>query len=118
MKKAGEIISALFKESFGNEFMDTARANASLFSSWSEIVAEAWQSKYSRRDLNANVEDIPPAAAHSRISELEQGLLLVEADHPGWIQILQTKKQELLVTAQRRYPELGIRSIAFRLSRS
>ena len=106
MKKAGEVISALFKENFGLEFMETARANAGLFSSWAEIVKEAWLS-----------DDIPAAASHSRICELEKGLLLVEADHPGWIQILQTKQTELLAAAERRYPELGIRSIAFKLSR-
>jgi len=122
MKKAGEVISALFKENFGNEFMEIARSNAGLFSSWSEIVAEAWQGKIKVSALedsvkNPGLEDLPPAAAHSRICELERGLLLVEADHPGWIQILQTKRQELLAAAGRRYPELGIRSIAFKLSR-
>ena len=105
MKKAGDVISALFKENFGSEFVETARSNAELFSSWAEIVAEAWK----------NPE--PAAASHSRISELEKGLLLVEADHPGWIQILQTKQNELLAAAKRRYPELGIKNIAFKLSR-
>jgi predicted nucleic acid-binding Zn ribbon protein len=105
MKKAGDVISALFKENFGSEFVETARSSAELFSSWSEIVAEAWK----------NPE--PAAASHSRISELEKGLLLIEADHPGWIMTLQTKQHELLEAAQRRYPELDIRSLAFKLSR-
>jgi len=123
MKKAGEIISALFKENFGHNFMETARSNAGLFSSWSEIVAEALQVKtkaYQPKEAEQQTDlvDIPAAAAHSRICELEQGLLLVEADHPGWMQMLQIKKQELLATAQKKYPELGIRSIAFKLSRS
>jgi hypothetical protein len=114
MRKASEVISALFKENFGSEFMETARANAGLFSSWAEIVAEAFEPKGSGFN---KAEDIP-AAAHSRIQELERGLLLVEADHPGWVQILQTKQQELLVAAKRRYPELDIRNIAFKLSRN
>ena len=57
------------------------------------------------------------AALHSRIHELQKGVLLVEADHPGWIQILQTGQAELLLSVQRRYPELEVREIAFRLSR-
>ena len=89
--------------------METARSTAGLFSSWAQVVAEVWpQGKYG---------DIPAAAVHSRIKELERGLLLVEADHPGWIQILQTKQQELLTAVRRRYPELDVRAIAFRLSR-
>ena len=112
MKKAGEVIAALFRENFGEKFMETARSNASLFSSWTEIVTEAWQSK-----TRPEAEDVPAAAVHSRIRELERGMLLVETDHPGWIQILQTKQSELLAVAERRYPELGIKNIAFRLSR-
>ena len=111
MRKAGDIITELFRENFGPEFMETARSNAGLFSSWKEIVTEVWP----RADLGP--EDIPAAAVHSRIWELERGLLLVEADHPGWIQILQTKQAEILAVVKRRYPELGIRGIAFRLSR-
>jgi len=116
MKKAGEIISALFKENFGDKFMETARSSAGLFTSWAEIVAEAWQNKEGASQ-DPDLEDIPAAASHSRICELEKGLLLVEADHPGWIQILQTKQHELLAAAQRRYPELDIQNIAFKLSR-
>ena len=107
MKKAGEVLSALFRENFGDTFLETARSNAGLFSSWTQIVTEAWQSE----------EDSSAAASHSRICELEKGQLLVETDHPGWIQILQTKQQELLEIMQRRYPELSIRSLAFKLSR-
>ena len=100
MRKAGDILSDFFREKFGPQFMETARSTSGLFSSWARVV-----------------EDIPAAAAHSRIRELERGILLVEADHPGWIQILQTKQGELLSVVQSRYPELDIRGIAFRLSR-
>jgi hypothetical protein len=49
--------------------------------------------------------------------ELERHVLLIEADHPGWIQILQTKQRELLSQFQRRFPDLAITGISFRLSR-
>ena len=115
MRKAGDIISALFRENFGTEFIKTARSTAGLFSSWTQVVAEVWPRSFG--DENT-IEDIPAAAAHSRIQELERGVLLVEADHPGWIQILQTKHQELLSAIGRRYPDMGIRTIAFRLSKN
>ena len=112
VKKAGDIVNAWFSVQYGPGFMETARSSAGLFSSWNDVVAEVWPA-----GLDQRKDDIPAAASHSRIGELEQGMLLVEADHPGWIQILQTKQHELLSVVQRRYPQLGIRGIAFRLSR-
>ena len=109
MRKAGDIVTALFSEKFGPQFMETARSTAALFSSWARVVTEVWP-----RTID---DEIPAVAVHSRIRELERGVLQVEADHPGWIQILQTRQGELLSAAQRRYPELDIRAIAFRLSR-
>jgi len=117
MKKAGDIISALFREEFGPEFMDTARATTGLFSSWAQIIKEVWPQSGQDDPDNPGFEDTPAAAVHSRIKELERGILLIEADHPGWIQILQTKQSGLLSAVQRRYTELNIRGIAFRLSR-
>jgi hypothetical protein len=114
LRKAGDIVSALFRERFGPEFMETARSNADLFSSWERVVSEVWPRSF---DSDRDKDEVPAAAVHSRIRELELELLLIEADHPGWIQILQTKQTELLSVVQRRYPELGIRGIAFRLSR-
>jgi len=105
MRKAGDIIKSMFSEKFGPGFMETARSTSGLFSSWAQVVAELWP----------NPEQT--IALHSRIRELERGMLLVEADHPGWIQILQTKQGELLSAVQRRYPELDILAISFRLSR-
>ena len=117
MKKAGDIIAALFKEEFGPEFMESARAASGLFSSWAQIVKEVWTQPGQDDSDNSGFEDIPAAAVHSRIKELERGTLLIEADHPGWIQILQTKQSRLLSVVRRRYKELDIRGISFRLSR-
>jgi len=117
MKKAGDFISALLREQFGPEFMDTARLTTGLFSSWVQIVKEVWPQSVQADSDNQGFDDIPAVAVHSRIKELERGILLIEADHPGWIQILQTKQGGLLSAVQRRYRELNIRGIAFRLSR-
>ena len=112
MRKAGDIISGLFKQRFGEDFMENARLSAELFSSWEKTVCQVWPCGEDQKN-----EDIPAAAVHSRIKELERGVLFVEADHPGWIQILQTKQAELLLAIQRRCPKLDIRGIAFRLSK-
>jgi hypothetical protein len=99
MKKAGDLLSAIFDE----KLLKKARGYSDLFSSWEEITKK---------------QGIPAASAHSRVVELERFVILVEADHPGWIQLLQTKQRELLTAVQRRFPELTITGISFRLSRA
>ncbi|GHV86838.1 hypothetical protein AGMMS50255_1340 [Spirochaetia bacterium] len=98
MKRAGELLSAFFDEGL----IKKAQGYSNLFSAWQKITAKC---------------GISAAADHSRIRELERCVLLVEADHPGWIQLLQTKQQKLLSDAQRRFPDLTITGISFMLSR-
>jgi hypothetical protein len=114
MRKASDIIIELFGDKFGTEFAEAGGSAAGLFSSWPVIIADAWPRFH---DEKKSANDIPAAAVHSRIRELERGILLVEADHPGWLQILQTQQAELLQAAQCRYRDLDIRGIAFRLGR-
>ena len=55
--------------------------------------------------------------AHSRIADLRAGVLTVEADHPGWLQLLQWHQGELVERLALAFPNLGIRALQFRLSR-
>ena len=111
VRKAGDVLLELFRDKFGRDFEENARSNAGLFSSWEKITAEIWPPD---EDGSNNA----PVGFHSKIKSLERGVLIIEADHPGWVQILQTKKAELLSLVRRLYPELEIRSIALRLGRS
>jgi hypothetical protein len=99
MKSAGELLSSFFSDHFDGGIMEKARGFRDFFSSWASLLETCL---------------IPQAADHSRIVELERHVALVEADHPGWVQILQTKQRELLEALQRRYPGLEIRGLAFR----
>ncbi|MCL2878763.1 MAG: DUF721 domain-containing protein, partial [Treponema sp.] len=82
IKKAGEMLSALFREQFDPETLENARISTELFSS-------SWPAA-------AKKAGIPSASDHCRIRELERGILVIEAEHPGWVQILQTKQKNLL----------------------
>jgi hypothetical protein len=73
-----------------------------MFSSWDAVTKE---------------QRIASAADHSRVVDLDHYVVLVEADHPGWIQILQTKQEGLLNSFRRRFPSLIINGISFRLSK-
>ncbi len=49
------------------------------------------------------------------MAEVENGIVIVEADHPSWIQLLQMRQEEMLVAIRKGWPELSVRGIAFRL---
>lgn len=90
-------VSALLANFFDEGKLRSGERYASFFSSWATIVGSR-------------------LAAHSRVADIDKGLLLVEADHPGWIQLLQLRQSSILEDAARRFPELGLRGIGFRLS--
>ncbi|MBQ9237848.1 MAG: DUF721 domain-containing protein [Treponema sp.] len=54
-------------------------------------------------------------AAHTKLVDLKNGTLLVETDHPGWIQILQLYSDFILTGLRRNYSGSSIQSLAFRL---
>jgi len=97
MKTAGSILSALFDEGF----MKKAQGVSKLFDSWTDITEK---------------NKIAAAGDHSRIKDLENGILLIEADHPGWKQILQAKQEKLLYDFRYRFPDMNISGIALKLS--
>ena len=55
-------------------------------------------------------------AAHSRIIDLKNGVLLVEADHPGWIELLQLRKNYILRGLSMYARNMGVQTLAFRLA--
>ena len=98
MKTAGDILSVLFDR----QFMEKAQEYSKLFDSWADITEK---------------NGITAASAHSRIKDLDRGILLVETDHPGWKQILQTKQSKLLNDYRRRFPDLEISGLSFMLGK-
>ena len=52
---------------------------------------------------------------HSSVCELKNGILLVEADHPGWIQMLQMNSDYIVRGLKMYASELKICSLAFKL---
>lgn len=59
----------------------------------------------------------PNIASHSRPVDVRNGIVFVEAEHPGWIQLLQMNQHRILEKLRSGFPELGISGIAFRLAR-
>ena len=55
---------------------------------------------------------------HSNVIEIKNNILLIEADHPGWIQMFHMNKKYILNGLKMFVPELNIVSLAFRLKGS
>lgn len=53
-------------------------------------------------------------AGNTRVVDLKNGVLLVETDHPGWIQYLKMYQKFILNGLKMEIPELNIKSLAFR----
>jgi hypothetical protein len=98
MRTAGELLPLILDE----KIIKKAQTHSALASSWAGITER---------------NKIPAAADHSRILDLDHGVLHIETDHPGWLQIFQIKQDTLLTSVKARFPDLAISGIAFRLSR-
>jgi hypothetical protein len=92
VKSVRELLSAFFDD----EKLSRGSRYAEFFTSWKFLVGDQ-------------------LAAHSRVAEVERGILIVEAEHPGWIQLLQLRQSTILEGITTRFPELCLRSIVFRL---
>lgn len=91
MKKASDLINVMMDSILQN---DAQREAVSLFSAWSKI---------------AGVNE----GSHSKIEEIENGVVLVKVDHPGWLQKLEMKRSGILKKLQKNYPELAIKAVRF-----
>jgi len=92
MERAGELLEAflrLHNISGGEEYV-------AFFKSWHRMVGT----------------DI---AAHTRVTDIRNGALKVEVDHPGWMQMLQMRKDEIVRKVAKQYPALEITNLHMRL---
>ncbi len=93
IRKASDLVGAILSP----EIARTAGTWAGFFSSWDRAAGER-------------------LAAHSRPVDVKNGIVVVEAEHPGWIQLLQMQQDRILSSIAAAFPELGIKGIAFRLA--
>jgi predicted nucleic acid-binding Zn ribbon protein len=91
MKKAGDILKVLM-ERIESEKGTAYRQSVQVFREWDRIVGEK-------------------LAAHSTVRDLENGFLVVDIDHPGWLQLLQMKEREIVNRIRKFYPELELKGL-------
>ncbi len=91
-RKASEVLNALFS-GFDS---DGLRQSNDFIRGWKETVGDK-------------------ISSHSRVVDVDRGILTVEVDHPGWNQQIQYLKKRIIGNLSKAFPELGIVSIAVRV---
>ena len=92
MEKAGDIL----KQLLDTKQRQNAAHYSSLFKGWEGMVGA-------------------PMDQHSWVKDIVNNILLVEVDHPGWMQMLFFKKRQILSSLKKAYPDLAISDISIRL---
>ncbi len=87
-KGAAEIL----KSYFDNQQINQAEEYHSFFSSWRDLAG---------LDL----------ASHSSPKDIRNNTLIVDADHPGWVQMIYMKKKTILKNIRSRFPLLDINDL-------
>ena len=78
-------------------------------------IVTSWEKVLMRIKSNINENEGRNIASHTRVLDLKNGILLVEADHPGWIELVQLHKKFILKGLKMEVPELKIETLAFKL---
>src|SRR6267378_4170221 len=90
MKKAADLVQSVLD---AWNLSDT-KGYTSFLGSWAGIVGI---------DLNE----------HCKPADVRRGVLLVEVDHPGWLQKFKMQERQFLKEVQNRFSQLGIRRFGF-----
>lgn len=93
MRRVDELIQR-FLDSVGQS--EEGSQYVGLFRSWQPIVGER-------------------IAAHAQPVDVRGHSLIVEADHPGWVQMVMMKRSQIIREIGRRYPQLSITGLTVRV---
>lgn len=103
ISKADELITNIFS-GIGNSSKEASK----IVLLWNEVL---FSIKNSKLDASQLVD-------HSKILDLKNGILVVETDHPGRIQLLQMYKNYIQTGLNKKLSELKIKNIIFRLKKN
>jgi predicted nucleic acid-binding Zn ribbon protein len=92
MKKVGDLLREYLRERgwLGGNPYDQ------LFARWEEIVGNKM-------------------ASHARLVDVRNGILVVEVDHPGWLQMFRLRQDALLETVRGALPDVLLEGIRVRV---
>lgn len=94
---------------FSNIERKKAEESDNILKFWRAVVESIKSNGRNGANLGKNL------ASHSRVIDLKNGILLVEADHPAWIQTLKIYQKYIITGLNRKISDVKISSLAFRL---
>lgn len=111
MAYGDNLISAeeLIITAFANIDRAEAERNNKLLKTWRTTLESIRSNAKNGENLGVNLY------SHSRVIDLKNEILLIEADHPAWIQTLRIYQKYILTGLKRGVPDVKISSLAFRL---
>ena len=102
-------VAQLINKIFTNISAEDVEKSYEMENAWKEILLSI---KSSNSYEGRNMLD------HSHIVDLKNKTLLVETDHPGWIELFQMHKKYILTGLQKKIPSLEVGNIVFRIEGS
>ena len=95
----------------------TSDANE-ICSVWKKVVSGVRSNRFESEDSEKRIPIGERLAGNTRVIDLKNGVLLVETDHPGWIQYLRMYQKFILTGLKMNLPDMKISSLAFRVAGS
>ena len=83
---------------------------------WKKVVSGVHSNKFESENSERRMPIGERLAGNTRVIDLKNGVLLVETDHPGWIQYLKMYQKFIINGIKMNLPELKISSLAFRVA--
>jgi hypothetical protein len=105
-RKVEDIISSIFENISTDKMNDTLN----MINSWKSVLLSI------NSRTNKNIGEL--LVSHTKLIDLKNGVLLIETDHPGYIQTLQMYNSYILKGLKQKVPELEIKTLSFRLKGS
>lgn len=103
---AADMITTVFQNIEGARLSESSR----IVGAWRTVVGSIVSRK------NGEIVKIgEKLCGHSSVVDVKNSVLLVEADHSGWIQLLHTYQKYIVTGLRRTVPEVKIHSVVFRL---
>ena len=83
---------------------------------WKKVVSGVKSYRHEAEDSEKRIPIGERLAGNTRVIDLKNGVLLIETDHPGWIQYLKMYQKFIIKGIKMNLPELKITSLAFRVT--
>ena len=95
--------------------ISTSDANE-ICSVWKKVVSGVHSNKFESENSEKRIPIGERLAGNTRVIDLKNGVLLVETDHPGWIQYLKMYQKFIINGLKMNLPNLKISTLAFRVA--